>query len=186
VSERMGTKAAGLVTECKRQVENCLYTSTAFFIWLRLLRYVRLFFIVTPLVLGSAASWKLLTHSDLQTVKLFASVCAFFAGLLPTIYAALKFDDTLEQVKKAAAEFKNVQDRFRQVAIISSKKPFAEFEADFNAVMGRMEAARSPSLTTPEVIFKWAQRKVKSGDYTFDVDLEATGNGNAERENTPS
>lgn len=177
----MGRKASDLVTECKRQVENCLYTSTAFFIWLRLLRYVRLFFVVTPLVLGSIASWKLLTQLDLQAVKLLASVCAFFAGLLPTVYAALKLDDTLEQVKRAASEFKNLQDRFRQVAIISSKKPFADFEADFNAVMDRMEAARSPSLTTPEFIFKWAQRKVKSGDYTFDVDLESSGNGDVDR-----
>ncbi|MBX3394295.1 MAG: hypothetical protein KF841_02890 [Phycisphaerae bacterium] len=182
----MGNKTADLVTECKRQVENCLYTSTAFFIWLRLLRYTRLFFVVTPLVLGSVASWKLLTQSDLQAVKLVVSLCAFFAGLLPTVYAALKFDDTLEHVKRAAADFKNLQDRFRQVAIISSKKSFADFEADFNAVMARMESARSPSLTTPEVIFRWAQRKVKSGDYTFDVDLETAGNEDAERQNSSS
>lgn len=181
----MGAKAKDLVTECKRQVENCLYSSTAFFIWLRLLRYLRLAFIVVPLVLGSLASWNMLTRSDLQSVKVLVSLFAFFAGLLPTIYAALKFDDRLEEVKRAAAEFKNLQDRFRQVAVISSKKSFAEFEADFKAVMDRMETARHPSLTTPEVIFKWAQKKVKSGDYDFDVDLEAAGNGNAESSKRP-
>jgi hypothetical protein len=40
--------------------------------------------------------------------------------------------------------------------------------------MRRLEQARKASYTTPEWCFKRAQRKVKSGDYDFDVDLTAT------------
>lgn len=173
----MGSKASDLVQECKRQSENCLYTSTSFFFWLRVLRWARVLFVAVPLAFGSAASWTLLTESDLESVKLTTSVLAFFAGLLPSVYAALKLDDRLEEMKQSAVEFKNLQDRFRQVALISSKKRFAEFDADFQQVMERMERAREPGHTPPEFIFKLAQRKVQSGDYTFDVDLEAAKDG---------
>lgn len=169
----MNEKAADLVKECERQSENCLYTSTSLFIWLRILRYLKVFFVLAPLVLGSLASWKLLTGSTLESVKGLTSICSFLAGLLPSMYAALKLDDSLARVGLCAAEFKNLQDRFRQVALIGSKKSVAEFEADFKSIMDRMEAARKPSVTAPECIFKWAQRKVKSGDYSFDTDMRS-------------
>jgi len=35
---------------------------------------------------------------------------------MPTVYAALKFDDHLEECKHLAGEFKNLQDRFRSLA----------------------------------------------------------------------
>lgn len=166
-----GTKARELIRECERQAESCLYTSTSLFIWLRSRRRWKAFFTVTPLVLGTVASWQLLTSSDLESVKVFVSVCAFLAGLMPSIYSALKFDDSLEDCQRAAAEFKNLQDRFRQVAFVSSRKSFAEFENDFGALQTRLEQAREGSLTPPERFFKAAQAKVKSADYTFDVDL---------------
>lgn len=96
---------------------------------------------------------------------------------MPSIYAALKYDDDLDKLHAVAAEFTNLQDRFRQVAVISSKKPFREFEADFRCVMDRMEAVRVESVTPPEWAFKQAQKKVQSGDYTFDVDLAAEQDG---------
>jgi hypothetical protein len=102
-------------------------------------------------------------------------VWAFLAGLLPSIYSALKLDDKLRECTNAAAEFKNLQDRFRQAALVAAYKPFAEFETQFDALMSRFEAARKPSITPPERIFRAAQAKVKSGDYTFDVDLAAEG-----------
>ncbi|MBL8208341.1 MAG: hypothetical protein JNM09_29185 [Blastocatellia bacterium] len=173
----MTTKNSELALECQRQSENCLYTSTSFFIWLRLLRKVRVFFIVTPLVLGGLASWNLLTKSDVESVKVVTAVCSFLAGLFPTIYAALKFDDQLEKYTRFASEFKNLQDRFRQAALVSSRKPFAEFEKEFKELMVRMEQARSASLTPPEWIFKRAQKKVQSSDYKFDVDLALSESG---------
>ena len=84
----------------------------------------------------------------------------------------LKFDDHLEESKRLASEFKNLQDRFRQAALVSSRKPFADFEADFKPLMDRLEQARSMSLTPPEWCFKLAQRKIKKGDYDFDIDLK--------------
>ena len=167
------SKSVELAQECKRQSENCLYTSTSFHIWLRFLRILKVLFVIVPLILGSLAGWKLLTTSDLQAVKLLTACSAFLAGLLPTIYAALKFDENLEQCRSLAGEFKNLQDRFRQAALISSKKTFAEFEQDVKPVLERLEKARSASFTAPEWCFRRAQKKIKSGDYEFDVDINS-------------
>jgi hypothetical protein len=161
----MPTKSTELALECKRLSESCLYTSTSLFIWLRCARYIKVFFIVAPLVLGSVASWKLLTGVDLAAVQVFTAVAAFLAGLLPSIYSALKFDDHLEESKHLAAEFKNLQDRFRQAALVSARKPFGEFEADVKPLIDRLEQARAASFTAPEWCFKLAQKKVKKGDY---------------------
>ncbi len=160
-----------LIQECRRQSEGCLYTSTSLFIWLRTLRYLKVCFIVAPLILGSLASGKLLLSFGAESTKVFAAVCAFLAGLLPSIYAALKYEERLKECITLSAEFKNLQDRFRQAALVASAKPFTEFEAQFNKLMTRLEAARNSSFTAPEWCFKAAQRKVKSGDYHYDIDI---------------
>jgi hypothetical protein len=167
----MGEKLEQLVQECRRQSEGCLYTSTALFIWLRTLRYLKVLFIVAPLILGSLAGGKLLLSVNLQSVKTFSALCAFFAGLLPAIYSALKYDDRLKECISLAAEFKNLQDRFRQAALVAAQKPFPEFEAQFNELMNRLELARKPSFTAPEWCFRRAQKKIKTGDYHYDVDI---------------
>jgi hypothetical protein len=166
----MDPKQEQLALECKRQAENCLYTSTSLFIWLRWLRYIRIGFVAAPLILGSIAGWKLLAASDLQSVRVLVAVCALLAGLLPSIYAALKYDDQLEQCKRLTGEFKNLRDRFRQAALVSSLKTFDEFERDFQKLMERLELARAHSYTAPEWCFRRAQKKIKSGDYDHDVD----------------
>jgi hypothetical protein len=168
----MASKQRELALECKRQYENCLYTSTSLFIWLRWLRALEIVFLVVPLLMGFLAGWELLTSSSVKWVKVLASICAFLAGLLPVVYSALKFDDRLERCRALAGEFKNLQDRFRQAGLVSAHKSFEEFEADFQPIMVRLEAARSHSYTAPEWCFKRAQKKVKSGDYTFDVDVD--------------
>jgi len=168
----MASKNAELALECKRLSESCLYSSTSLFIWLRFARVIKIVFIVAPLVLGSLATWKLLTGNDLAGVKAFTAVCAFLAGLLPSIYAALKFDDHLDEASHLASEFKNLQDRFRQAALVSSRKPFPEFEADVAPHLERLEQARAASFTAPEWCFRRAQKKIKKGDYDFDLDLK--------------
>jgi len=125
---------------------------------------------VVPLVLGGLGAWKLLTASDVASVQLLASVCAFLAGLLPTIYAALKFDDSLDAVARSATAFKNLQDCFRQMALIYSHDPVEQYQERFEEAMAKMNEARAAALTPPEWVFKLAQRKVKSGDYSFDHD----------------
>jgi len=167
----MDTKLEQLVQECRRQSEGCLYTSTTLFVWLRTLRYLKVFFIVAPLILGSLASGKLLLSFDAENTKVVAAVCAFFAGLLPSIYAALKYEERLKECITLSAEFKNLQDRFRQAALVASEKPMAEFETQFNKLMARLEAARNSSFTAPEWCFRAAQKKIQSGDYHYDTDI---------------
>lgn len=167
----MSSSSVALIIECKRLSEGCLYTSTSLFVWLRYLRRVKIGFVVVPLVLGSLASWSLLTTSDLHSIKLLTAIFAFVAGLLPTVYAALKFDDHLNEAQYLAGEYKNLQDRFRQAALVSSKKPFEEFEKEVQPVIERLERARGQSITPPEWCYRRAKTKVKAGDYNFDVDL---------------
>lgn len=167
----MENKVEQLIQECRRQSEGCLYTSTSLFIWLRTLRYLKVIFIVAPLVLGSLAGGKLLLTADVANAKVFSAICAFFAGLLPSIYAALKYDDRLKECISLAAEFKNLQDRFRQAALVASEKSFPAFDAHFNELMNRLELARKSSFTAPEWCFRRAQKKIKGGDYHYDVDI---------------
>lgn len=167
-----------LALEFKRLSENCLYTSTALFIWLRVLRVLKIVFATVPLILGSMASWKLLTTSDLGAIKLLLALFSFLAGIMPTIYSAIKLDEHIGHASHLAGDFKNLQDRFRQAALVSSKKPFVEFEKDFNFLLEQLEKARSFSITPPGWCFRRAQAKIKKGDYDFDVDIAQTKHSN--------
>jgi hypothetical protein len=163
------SKAKQLAIECKRQSENCLYTSTSLFIWLRCLRTTNIVLIILPLVLGSLAGWQTLTDANFPHAKLIASLSAFLAGLFPVVYAALKFDDSLRKCSDLAGEFKNLHHRFRTAALVSSLKSFSEFETDVALLVDRLEKARTVSYTAPEWCFKQAQKKIKAGDYDFNV-----------------
>lgn len=166
----MDDKRREITEECYRQAENCLYTSTSLYIWLRILRATKISFVGAPLVLGSLGAWQLLSANNVASVRTFASVCAFVAGLLPTIYAALKFDKSLDAVARSAMSFKVLQDEFRQLALIHSHDPIEEYQKRFESAMAQMSGARTASLTPPEWVFRRAQKKVKSGDYDFDHD----------------
>jgi hypothetical protein len=97
-------------------------------------------------------------------------ICAILAGLAPAIYKALEFDVGLNVVAQHAHQFKILQDRFRQAWHISALGSPDDFKKEFDALMTRMDAARSASLTAPEWYFKKAQRKVQSGHYAFAAD----------------
>jgi len=163
-------KADELAQECRRLSEACLYTSTSFFIWLKFLRGLRVVFVIVPLTLGALATWQILTASLDPGVKTFVAIAALISGVMPSIYAALKIDDHLGKVAPLAAEFKNLQDRFRQAALVASKKGFAEFEGFFGELMDRLERARVDSVTPPDFVFSRARRKIKQGHYAFDSD----------------
>jgi hypothetical protein len=169
----MPSKSVELALECQRLSESCLYTSTSLFIWLKTLRAIKVAFIAVPLLLGSFAGWKFLTSFDAQWVRVATALSAFIAGLLPSVYFALKIDDHIEDCRHLAGEFKNLQDRFRQAALVSSKKPFSEFDQDVKPIMERLEKARSSSVTPPEWCFRRAKRKIKTGDYEFDIDAKS-------------
>jgi hypothetical protein len=169
----MATKSVELARECKRQFENCLYTATSLQIWLRSLRALKVFFAVAPIVFGSLGSWKILTDSTSGAMKAIGAIGSFLGGLLSTIYSALKLDTHIAECKMAAGELTNLRDSFRQAALVSSKKPFEEFEAEVAKLRARLDKIRALGLTAPELCFKLAQRKIRSGDYHFDLDEDA-------------
>lgn len=133
------------------------------------MRWWRVAFVVVPILLGGLATWPLLsTQTDFQWVT---AVCALLTGLMPAVYKALDFDVSLGTLAKDAHQFKMLQDRFRQAWRVTALDDFGPFKAEFDALMERMDAARTSSLTPPERFFKKAQKKVSSGNYDFDVDI---------------
>jgi hypothetical protein len=166
----MASRTQELVNECKRQHESCLYTSTALYEYLKAIRCWRKVLAVVPLVFGALASWSVLTEAIFIGAKTLTGVFAFVAGVIPTIYVALKLDEAESVVASGAAEFKNLGDRFRQTALVK-RSPIADFESAFEETMKKMEEARCKNLTVPERFFRRAQAKVNAGDYSFQVDL---------------
>lgn len=165
------TKVSELAQECKRQYENCLYTSTALYELQKSVRLWRRVFVIVPLLLGGLAGWTLLADASFSGATVLQSTFALLAGLFPAVYAALKLDEGESVVAASASEFKNLQDRFRQAALIGSQKSFTEFEAEFRGLMDRMEEARRRGVPIPDRFFKRGQAKVQAGQYDFDVDI---------------
>ncbi len=169
----MDERTRYLVTECKRQEESCLYTSTTLFEWIKWLRLWRVVFVVVPIVLGGVATWPLL--AKLPDREWVTGLCALLAGLAPAVYKALQWDVSLEAVGKSANAFKTLQDRFRQGSQIAALGDFGEFKSTLDALMERMDATRDGSLTAPERFFKKARVKINAGHYDFAVDQAKPG-----------
>lgn len=155
-----------LIDECQRQAENCAYTATNFTIWLRFLHGFRVFSLVAPVIFGALATWKVVS----QTSPAWGAIFTLLATVIPPAYAASKTGEAIEAYKRLAGVFVNLRDRFRQGATISSHKPFAEFEADVNLLIARLEKARAEMLVPPDWCFKLARRKLKAGHYRHDYD----------------
>jgi hypothetical protein len=160
------TPTSALIDECGRQSENCAYTSTSFIIWLRLLRWVRTICVISPVVFGAIATWKIIAQSS----PIWTAVFALLATVIPPVYRASKLDQTIGDYETLAGEFANLRDRFRQLARISSHKPFDDFKSETNPIFERLENARSRALAPPEWTFKQARRKHKAGHYNHDCD----------------
>lgn len=172
---RRGDKVAGkiapLVTECQRQVENCLYTSTALFEVIKWHEKIRVWGAAVPFVLGSLATWGVLADAGVPWLKYVTAAFAFLSGLIPALLTTVKFNEGLDRCKATACEFKNLQDRFRQAAQITAHKGLVEFDKELRLLMDRMEAVRKECVMVPQWAFEAAQKKVQTGDYTFDVDI---------------
>lgn len=123
-----------------------------------------------PIVLGALATWSVLDQPEVVWLQWLTATFALLAGLFPAIYEALKLDTRIEDIARQAAVFKNLQDRFRQAAAISSKGLYEKFLASFEALMKQMESARENSITPPERCFKAAREKIRSGHYSFTAD----------------
>lgn len=157
---------AALIAECEREEENCLYTSTTFFIWLRTLKSVRAS-LWSFGAIGSIASAKSILGGEHNYPIIMAGL-ALAGVVMPGLIKGVRLDSAVKDYAAAAASFKNLQGEFRRAAKIWSNKPFSEFEAEARKAIKAMNEARKPSLTPPEWCFRQAQKKVKSGDYTKD------------------
>lgn len=124
----MEERTQSLIDECKRQEESCLYTSTTLFEWLKWLRFLRVFFVVVPIILGAVATWPLLRQQG--DYKWLTGACALLAGLTPAVYKALNFDVSLDMITKYAHEFKILEDRFRQAWHVTALVSFDNFKRD--------------------------------------------------------
>jgi hypothetical protein len=154
--------------ECEREEENCLYTSTTFYLWLSYLRKVKTVFLTVPLLLGGIASVEILSESENGLIKYLIALAAFIAGVLPSIFSALKIEAKIEVLDKSASKYKIFQGRFRRIRTISIHN--SSFEEEFNSAISELEELKSISLTAPERYFVKSQKKIKKGDYNFSAD----------------
>jgi hypothetical protein len=156
-----------LKTQCAQQRERCMHTSTALFIWLRVLRKARIGFVIVPIVFGSLAGWDLLQGQD-STFKTVTAVFAFLAGLIPAVYAALKLDEHLPTVARLAGEYKNLEILFADLSQVGLFKRFEVFEAEYKEARNRLQKANADAYTAPEWCFRKAQKKIAAGHYSFE------------------
>ncbi|WP_314950569.1 hypothetical protein [Bradyrhizobium cosmicum] len=157
-------RTTALKAECLNQFQNCGYTALTFTIWLRFLRWIKLFSLFSPVMLGAVATWNIVGES----MPAMAAVCAFLAVLIPPTFQAAKLDASIKQYTSMAGEFTNLRDRFRLISEYSSLKPFDEFESAFNFLLTKLEKARARPLTPPHVCFLLARRQWQAGYYEPD------------------
>lgn len=151
--------------ECERLEENCLYTSTTLFIWLRALRDHRKIFIFGQVVFSVMAA-----SSAVGGYAIAAGAFGAIAGLSPMIWDSLKMDGEVGVVEQHASLFVELRDRFRQVRLIDDAKGFEVLEAGFENAKSDLAIARKSRVTPPERFYKKAQKKIHAGDYTNEVD----------------
>ena len=164
----MSDKAELIIKEAKRLEENCLYTSTTLYIWLRRVRLTNALMVGAPAVLGGVAGVSAL---QLSVPAWITAVCALLAGVLPALGYALKLETRIDEIARLASEYKALQTRFRQLAenVAITDLPRAEILLD--VLTGRYEAAVSASVTPPEWAFLEARHKIRGGHYDFEADI---------------
>jgi hypothetical protein len=156
-----------IAKECLRQSESCLYTSTMLFCWLRRVRFQRQLFIAIPIILGGIAGVSVLKNAWPDWV---IAILALAASTFPALADALKIETSVDEISRAAAEYKVLQDRLRIAANITAKQDVDEAQRVLHELMDRMDIVRSTSLTPPEKYFRAAQQKIRQGDYDFAAD----------------
>ncbi|RJF70891.1 hypothetical protein D4Q52_14780 [Rhodopseudomonas palustris] len=151
-----------------RQSESALYTSTMLYIWLRRVRIQQSVIVLTPIILTGLAG---LSYVKEWLPAWGVALMAFFATLLPSIAEKLKIETKVDELRRLAADFKSLQDRFRVLANVTARGPVDTAVEELRMLMDRMDVVRSTSITPPERYFDAASRKIKRGDYDFSVDI---------------
>lgn len=156
--------------EVGRLHESALYMSTMLYIWLRFLRVARIVGITIGVLAGGFASWSILERSDDAAMRTVSATCALVAGLVPSLMAAWRLDDSLEACSRSASLWKNAEIRLRQMSLIDAGASEDRLHAVLKQESDALAALREESLTPPEWCFRVARRKIKAGDYSFTVD----------------
>lgn len=163
-----------LIAELAKEEENALYTSTFFYIWLRILKTIRAGLWVGAAVCGVLAASHILKGAP--ELKILMAFAALGAAVFPAVGKALRLDAAIRDYTDAAGKLKNLQGEFRRARLVWSYRPIDEFEAEARKLFKAMNEVRKPSLTPPEFFFKFARRKIKAGDYEHDGEgLGGTG-----------
>jgi hypothetical protein len=102
---------------------------------------------------------------------LAVAVIAFLATLIPSISEALDIQTHVEELKRTAAEYKALQDRFRRLARITALGEVDKAEEVLAELMDRMDAVRGGSITPPNRYREDAKKQIEGGNYEFAVDL---------------
>lgn len=157
-----------IVKEALRQSESCLWTSTMLFAWLRRVRWQHKCITLAPIVLTALAG-AAFVKDYLPAVAV--AIIAVLATLIPSIAEALDVQTHVNELKRAAAEYKTLQDRFRQLAKITALGDLAKAEETLGHLMDRMDTVRSSSITPPQRYFDDARKQIEGGHYDFTVDL---------------
>lgn len=163
-----------LISECRRQEETCLYTSTTLYIWLREARRWRAVFIVTPIVLGAIASWSIIQHPEVPWMMWLSASAGLLAGLAPAIRDSLALDLHVDEIARHAAQFKALQDQFRLTANLGPEKSSESLEGEVRRLLDQLDDVRKFSITPPERCFSKAREKIKAGHYDFSTDDGST------------
>ncbi len=157
-----------IIAECERLQENCLYTSTSLFIWLRALRTHRRIFIFGQVLFSVLAATFAVSGQ-----ALWAGAFGAIAGLSPMVWDALKMDGDINLVEHHASMFVELRDRFRQIRLIEDARGLEALEKAFEEAKADMAAARKSRVTPPERFYKMAKEKIHAGDYDNAIDEAA-------------
>lgn len=176
-------RKAEIQAEALRQMESCLYTSTMLFMWLRPVRWQHKAIVLLPILLTAFAGF---SYAKDAMPAWAVAMMGFVAALLPAIAKALDIETHVDELRRLAGDYKSLQDRFRILAKVSVHKDEESAEATLMELMDRLDVARSSSITPPERYFRQAQRKIKSGDYDFSIDLALRSQERAEPLDRPA
>jgi hypothetical protein len=152
-----------LIDECRNEQENCLYTSTTFFIWLKFLRFFRALIWCVAAISSAFAASSILRGDE--AMRIWTAATAILGVALPGMIKALSLDLHIANYSKAAASFKILQGEFRRAANVWSLKPINEFEVEARKLFKSINEARKTPLTPPDFCFWLAQKKIERGHY---------------------
>lgn len=158
-----------IAVEAMRQSESALYTSTMLYIWLRRVRFQQRFVTLAPIVLTALAGF---SYVQAWVPAWGLALLAFASTLIPAVAEKLEIETHVDELKRLAAEYKSLQDRFRILGKILVRGPRETAEQELKSLMDRMDVTRASSISPPERYYEQAKQKIKRGDYDFSVDID--------------